>query len=76
MKKFVILLAAMLLIALPALAEIQPAAVPVGQQLTTDGDNIIIVRVDFSGAEKALAFTLWFTAPGCWMTEAFAICRT
>ena len=74
MKKFVILLAAMLLIALPALAEIQPAAVPVGEQLTTDGDNIIIVRVDFSGAEKEIP-SVYTAVYSTWLLDDGSLCN-
>ena len=74
MKKLILLIAAMLMIALPALAEVQPEAVLLGQQLSENGDDLCIVRVDFSGAETAIP-SVYTVIRSPWLLEDQGVCE-
>ena len=74
MKKFVMLLAVLLVIALPSLAEIRPEAAQVGRQLSENGEEMAVVRVDFSGADSDIP-SVYAVIYSPWLLREHGVCE-
>ena len=74
MKKFEMTLVLLLAIALPALAETQANAVPVGRQRSENGEEMTIVRVDFTGADREIP-SVYAVTYSAWLLNDHGICE-
>ena len=74
MKKLLIMLAALTILALPALAEATPEAQIVGRQQSLDGVDLAILRIDFSDPGRAIP-SVYAVTESPWLVEENAVCE-